>query len=167
MSKRMRIRDAFNEGLLEVGAVVITNGGGNEGACETTYFRGRITDVSYGSKRFLVMREDGVRGGGRDDAWIVIKDCGGLITFEDAVTKETTTKKSKLEVERMFKDGVEDVKGFVKENRYVLYWVSLILLADHFIFGGSMRDKIQVMFNSIIDTVNAKINGGSVKDTKD
>ena len=163
MSTKCSIWAAFDGCLLVMGDRVATNANGS--SCDGLDFTGRITKVGYTT--FYIMRDDGVRGGGNNGSWIINKDCGGSITFLDKADTTTKTKKSKLEVDKLIKDGVEDVKGFVKENRYVLYWVSLILLADHFIFGGEMRGKIQTLFNSIIDTVNSKINGDSVKDAKD
>ena len=161
------IRRAFAERLLNVGGRITATNDGD--SCDTEDFTGRITYVDYTDERILVMRDDGTRGGGSGGEWIVSVDCDSnrVVVLEDEVDTTTQIKKSKLEVERMFKAGVEDVKGFVKENRYVLYWVSLILLADHFIFGGELRGKVQGLFNSSIDKVNSKINGESIADTKD
>ena len=150
--------DAFISKALAVSTRVTTNGNGS--GADMMYFTGRIIHVDYTLGYCSIRRDDGKTGVGEDKAWLIKDASNGYITI-DSVAKDTTTKikKSKLEVDRMFKEGVEDVKGFVKENRYVLYWVSLILLADHFIFGGELRGKIQALFNSIIDKVNSKING--------
>ena len=164
-SNTYSINEAFDRRVIKTGQTVRTNGNGSDYLPES--FTGKVLDVCYVTGKFHIVRDDGKTGVGPDASWL-IKRGGGSITIESSGrTKAIKTEKSKLEVERMLKEGVEDVKGFVKENRYVLYWVSLILLADHFIFGGEMRGKIQELFNSIINKVNAKITGGSVVDTKD
>ena len=158
------IRSAFSAGILVEGGRVSTNASGDDYG--DAVFTGRITEVHYGTGRLYIMRDDGVTGCGNGGSWYVSNTCDGDITILDETDTTTKTKKSKLEVDKLIKESVADIKGFVKENRYVLYWVSLILLADHFIFDGSMREKIQGLFNSIIDKVNATINGEVKSDSK-
>ena len=144
MSKMITVQKAFDDGLLTVGQRVESTA---NGLTETTpIYTGKIVAIS--GTRLSIKRDDGTNGNGADGAYYadINNDVGKIRVI-----------KSKLEVDKLIKEGIKDVKGFVKENRAVIYWVSLILLADHFIFKGQFKNKLKSTFNALIDRVNASI----------
>ncbi len=149
MSKMIAIQKAFDDGLLKVGQRVECTA---NGLTETTeLYTGKI--VSIDGTRLSIKRDDGKGGNGVGKTYYAdINNTVGKISII----------KSKLEVDKLIKEGISDVRGFIKENRAVIYWVSLILLADHFIFKGKFKHKLKSTFNALIDRVNASI----TKDTK-
>jgi hypothetical protein len=50
----------------------------------------------------------------------------------------------------MFNEMVNDARGFVKENKAVIYWVAILFLADHFFFNGRFRDKLHALVERAI-----------------
>lgn len=138
------IKKAYIKGLVKVGEVITTNGDSHSST--TDYFTGDIVKIFDGE--IYIRRDDGTTGRGSGGLWVVsVRNAKAGIKI----------KKSKLEVDKMVKGVAKDVKGFVQENRYVLYWISLILLADHFILGGQCKEKLLGTFNALIDKVNSVI----------
>ena len=149
MRKMISIQEAFDDGLLTVGQRVECTANGLTD--RTTPYIGEIVNVE--GNRLSIKRDDGKNGNGMGRSYYAdIGNTAGKIRII----------KSKLEVDKLIKEGVQDIKGFIKENRAVIYWVSLILLADHFIFKGQFKTKLKSTFNALIDRVNASI----TKDTK-
>lgn len=150
MSKMISMQKAFDDGLLTVGQRVECTANGISELSDKPY-TGVITNIRY--TKLSIKRDDGKGGTGK----------GGTYYADIAnIAAQIRIIKSKLEVDKLIKEGISDVKGFIKENRAVIYWVSLILLADHFIFKGQFKNKLKSTFNALIDRVNASI----TKDTK-
>ena len=148
MSKMISIQKAFGDGLLTVGQRVECTGNGLTNVSKP--YTGEV--VAIAGTELSIKRDDGASGTG----------IGGTYYVDINNKAKIRIIKSKLEVDKLIKEGVKDVKGFIKENRAVIYWVSLILLADHFIFKGQFKNKLRSTFNALIDRVNASI----TKDTK-
>ena len=144
MSKMIPMQKAFGDGLLTAGQRVECTGNGLTDVSKP--YTGEV--VAIADTRLSIKRDDGARGTG----------IGGTY-YVDINNNKAKIRiiKSKLEVDKLIKEGVKDVKGFIKENRAVIYWVSLILLADHFIFKGQFKNKLRSTFNALIDRVNASI----------
>ena len=50
-----------------------------------------------------------------------------------------------------------DVKGFITDNRQIIYWMALIFLLDHFFFQGAFRDRLKGMAEKMIGKVEKQI----------
>ena len=150
MSKMISMQKAFDKGLLTVGKRIECTANGLSQVSDKPY-TGKIVDVS--GTRLSIERDDGTSGNGVGETY-----------YADVLNTDGKVRviKSKLEVEKLIKESVQDIRGFIKENRAVIYWISLILLADHFIFKGQFKTKLKSTFNALIDRVNASI----TKDTK-
>ncbi len=59
----------------------------------------------------------------------------------------------------MFKTVANDMKGFITEHKSVLYWMAVMLLADHVFFGGAFREKLHGLMNKMLGKVEAQIDG--------
>jgi hypothetical protein len=67
------------------------------------------------------------------------------------MTVPTTKRKS------MFNEVKNDITTFVSEYRGVFYFIALAFLADHFIFRGIFRDRLQAMADKMVKKVEEKI----------
>ena len=54
-------------------------------------------------------------------------------------------------------DLSKDVKGFISDNRQIIYWMALIFLLDHFFFQGAFRDRLKGMAEKMIGKVEKQI----------
>lgn len=59
----------------------------------------------------------------------------------------------------MLKDISADVKGFISENRNIIYWLALAFLADHFFFGGAFRQRLNALVERMIGRVEKQLEG--------
>ena len=50
----------------------------------------------------------------------------------------------------MLKDIASDFKGFVHDNRNVLYWLAVAFLIDHFFLGGTFRARLHALVEKMI-----------------
>ena len=141
--EHISLHEAGLRGMLKTGMRITTNGNGNT---TDEYYSGIIIKSQT---KIHIKRDDGDMGTGYQDSWQVNKS--------NTIALVRITKTKKVEVAKMLKGVAGDVKGFVQENRYVLYWISLILLADHFILGGQCKEKLLGTFNALIDKVNSVI----------
>lgn len=57
----------------------------------------------------------------------------------------------------MFKEMVNDVRGFFHENRFVIYTIALIFLADHFFFKGQFRERIRSTMEKMLCRCEDKV----------
>lgn len=57
----------------------------------------------------------------------------------------------------MLKDVGADVKGFLHDNRQIIYWMALIFLLDHFFFQGAFRDRLKGLAERMIGKVEKQI----------
>lgn len=55
------------------------------------------------------------------------------------------------------KDIFTDIKGFIKTNNTIIYWIALIFLADHFFFNGAFRERLRSLVNSLIGKVEEQV----------
>lgn len=55
------------------------------------------------------------------------------------------------------KDVLQDMKGFIHDNRNIIYWLALAFLADHFFFSGKFRERLHGMVEKLIGRAEAKI----------
>ena len=57
----------------------------------------------------------------------------------------------------MFKEIVTDVRGFVREHRFVIYTVSVVFLIDHFFLHGMFRYRLKAIIEKIVGRVEKQI----------
>ena len=50
-----------------------------------------------------------------------------------------------------------DIKNFIVENRAIIYWVAILIVADQWIFEGKFREKLQSIFESLITKVKKQL----------
>lgn len=55
------------------------------------------------------------------------------------------------------KDILLDMKGFMHDNRNVIYWLAVGFLVDHFFFGGTFRDRLKACVEKMIGKVEKQI----------
>lgn len=55
------------------------------------------------------------------------------------------------------KDMLADVKGFIHDNRNILYWLALAFLVDHFFLGGTFRQRLNALVEKMIGRVEKQI----------
>jgi hypothetical protein len=61
----------------------------------------------------------------------------------------------------LFQEIKNDVTGFIREHRGVIYFIALALLIDHFIFKGVFKTRLQAMLESLIAKVENKVSAAS------
>ena len=59
--------------------------------------------------------------------------------------------------ESRMNDIMKDIKGFVSENRQIIYWMALIFLADHFFFNGAFRERLKGLAEKMLGKVEKQI----------
>ena len=63
----------------------------------------------------------------------------------------------KLKEKQVMKDLLTDAKSFIKENRTIIYAVTIIILLDHFMLDGKLRGKIESLLSGALDTIKGKL----------
>jgi hypothetical protein len=58
----------------------------------------------------------------------------------------------------LFQEIAGDVKGFIRANRGIIYFLAFALLVDHFIFKGVFKARLQAMVEKLVTKVESKIN---------
>ena len=67
-----------------------------------------------------------------------------------------TTTESKGE-RNVLKEITSDLKGFMHDNRNVIYWLAVAFLIDHFFLNGSFRQRLSNAVEKIIGKVEKQI----------
>ena len=57
----------------------------------------------------------------------------------------------------MFQEVANDVKGFVRENKSLIYFIALALLVDHFFFHGKLKERLHTMVEKMVAKAEAKV----------
>ena len=57
----------------------------------------------------------------------------------------------------MFQEIVSDVRSFFHQNRFVIYTVAVVFLADHFFFKGQFRDRLRATIEKMVCRCEKKI----------
>lgn len=55
------------------------------------------------------------------------------------------------------KDIIADVKGFVHDNRNIIYWLAVAFLVDHLFFGGAFRARLNALVEKMIGRVERQL----------
>lgn len=58
----------------------------------------------------------------------------------------------------MFSEIAKDIKTFILEHRYIIYFIALALLVDHLLFKDVFRVRLQAIVEGIIKKVENKVN---------
>lgn len=58
----------------------------------------------------------------------------------------------------MFSEIAKDIKTFILEHRYIIYFIALALIVDHLIFKDVFRERLQAIVEGIIKKVENKVN---------
>ena len=80
----------------------------------------------------------------------------GLGALIDKCTPATNIFKPKEK--SMFKGLSDDMRGFIKDNKAVLYWIALIMIVDHYFFENHFRDKLKQLVFGLIGKVEKDLN---------
>lgn len=72
---------------------------------------------------------------------------------------------NQLKTNSSMKQVFEDVKGFVKEHRNIIYIAAFILLVDHFFLGGKLVDRIKGIVEKLLTGVEKKVSAIDVTTT--
>lgn len=70
-----------------------------------------------------------------------------------ALFHEAYHDEKKEEKKSMFKSVQDDFKGFMKENKSVIYWMALLLILDHYLFEDAFREKLKSLVHRMIGKV--------------
>lgn len=88
----------------------------------------------------------------------------GELIIGDTKRHFKTEDQAMAEAERIFtnkgnsmKEILQDAKGFIHDNRNVIYWVALAFLADHFFFNGAFRDRLNALVEKMIGRVEKQL----------
>lgn len=57
----------------------------------------------------------------------------------------------------MLKSIGSDLRDFIKENKSVIYWIAVAMVADHVFFKGAFREKLHGLMNKLLGKVEAQI----------
>lgn len=57
----------------------------------------------------------------------------------------------------IMKDIITSIKGFISENKNVIYWTALAFLADHFFLKGAFRQRLEKIVEAVLSKVEAQI----------
>lgn len=85
----------------------------------------------------------------------------GYVTLDD----ENKTKVWFNEIKgvtNMFTQMGADFKTFIAEHKATIYWIALLFLADHFLFNGAFRVRLQEIMNKLLGKVEAHVEGKTV-----
>ena len=88
---------------------------------------------------------------GKDNAWNT-----GDLSKHDAelwISEIANATKGKS----MLSDISKDVKGFITDNRQIIYWMALIFLLDHFFFAGAFRERLKGLAEKMLGKVEKQI----------
>ena len=77
------------------------------------------------------------------------------IKFSESVIKSDAQKP--LEKRPMLKEIGTDLKGFISENRTIIYWMAVLFLLDHFFFNGSFLERLKGLMERMIGRVEKHI----------
>lgn len=80
-----------------------------------------------------------MRGGRTYDQYVADVILGVPSPPKDEQVQQTQNVKK----ESYMKELLQDARNFIKEHRTVIYTVALVVLIDHFVFGGQFRDKLK------------------------
>lgn len=69
----------------------------------------------------------------------------------------------KLKETNMVTEVVQDAKKFIKDHKSTIYVVAILLVVDHFMFNGAMKEKLKAIMQNLIGKVEAKLNEAEVK----
>lgn len=87
-------------------------------------------------------------------AWLPEIKCGSL--------HKTINNENKLEDTNMVTEVVKDTKQFIRDHKATIYWVAILLLADHFLFNGVFKEKLKNIMHNLVGKVEAKLNDTKV-----
>jgi hypothetical protein len=93
----------------------------------------------------------------------------GELLYDGEKRKFNSKTAAFAEAERIYKehlkgaskmgDILKDMKGFMHENRNVLYWLALAFLADHFFFNGAFRARLNAVVEGMIGRAEKQLAG--------
>ena len=56
----------------------------------------------------------------------------------------------------MLKGIIEDLRGYLKENREIVYTIALVLLIDQFVFEGAFRERLKALVAGFLRKAETK-----------
>ena len=75
-----------------------------------------------------------------------------------STTKSGILTPNKPEETNMVKEVVQDLKSFIKDHKSTIYLIAVLLIVDHFVFNGSMKEKLKSMMQNLVGKVENKLN---------
>lgn len=81
----------------------------------------------------------------------------------DPKTHYLVSNKKPIEGVNMITEVVKDLKQFVRDHKSTVYVIAILLIVDHFMFNGAMKEKLQSLMQNLIGKVEAKLNETEVK----
>jgi hypothetical protein len=60
------------------------------------------------------------------------------------------------------KSMLDSVKNYVEKHKDMLFTIVLVVLIDHFLFGGALRSKIQTTLEGVLKKAEDKFHGTEV-----
>ncbi len=68
-----------------------------------------------------------------------------------------TTLQVKTEVKKEKKDMFKSIKEYYEKHNEVIITIVVVFLVDHYAFGGKFKEKIELMFESLVSKTSDKI----------
>lgn len=53
------------------------------------------------------------------------------------------------------------IREYIEKHKDAIFTVGLVILLDHFIFGGAFRERIKNTVDKLLDKANKSLSGGS------
>lgn len=80
------------------------------------------------------------------------------ISFNQSVDSSKIKSDTKPKEINMLTEVRQDMVKFVREHKSVIYWVAVLLIADHFLFQGAFKEKLKNIMNNLVSKVETKLN---------
>jgi hypothetical protein len=79
-----------------------------------------------------------------------------VVSTKDGSRQPAHFKKSKEE--NMVTEVAQDLKKFIREHKSTIYIIAMLLIVDHFMFNGAMKEKLKSLVQNLVGKVEAKLN---------
>jgi hypothetical protein len=65
--------------------------------------------------------------------------------------------------ENMVTEVMSDTKKFLKDHKSIIYWVAILLVADHVLFNGAFKEKLKNIMSQLVGKVEDKLKESNIQ----
>ena len=91
----------------------------------------------------------------------------GVFDEDDDFSWKTLHSVSLVEISQPLKqlnhkkeNTMESLKQYLEKNRDIFFTIGIVLILDHFVFGGAFREKLRAIVDSFLDKKTKEITNG-------